>query len=46
MSFENMCMSEKIKNFVNSYFIEWINGIIGENLKYINKYYSDEKNLG
>lgn len=49
-SVENMPMShvsKKIRNFVNSYLVERANGkksIIGENLNYANKYYSDEKN--
>ncbi|HFG6797956.1 transcriptional regulator [Acinetobacter baumannii] len=49
-SVENMPMSHvsrKVRNFVNSYLLERANGkksIIGENLNYANKYYSDEKN--
>lgn len=49
-SVENMPMShvsKKVRNFVNSYLLERANGkksIIGENLNYANKYYSDEKN--
>lgn len=49
-SIENMPMSHvsrKVRNFVNSYLLERANGkksIIGENLNYANKYYSDEKN--
>ncbi|MGX2712354.1 hypothetical protein [Acinetobacter baumannii] len=42
-----MSYIRKIKNFVNSYLLERANGkksIIGENLNYTNKYYSDEKN--
>ena len=40
-------VSERIKEFVNSYLIERSKGkrsIIGENLHYANKYYSDEYN--
>lgn len=40
-------VSTRIRNFVNSYLIERANGkpsIIGENLNYANKYYSDAKN--
>lgn len=49
-SVENMPISHvsrKVRNFVNSYLLERANGkksIIGENLNYANKYYSDEKN--
>ncbi|WP_130804038.1 M23 family metallopeptidase [Acinetobacter ihumii] len=40
-------VSIRIRNFVNNYLIERANGklsIIGENLNYANKYYSDAKN--
>lgn len=40
-------VSTRIRNFVNNYLIERSNGklsIIGENLNYANKYYSDAKN--
>ncbi|MCY6412978.1 LysM peptidoglycan-binding domain-containing protein [Acinetobacter sp. VNH17] len=40
-------ISNRIRNFVNNYLIERANGkssIIGENLNYANKYYSDAKN--
>ncbi|USA52541.1 LysM peptidoglycan-binding domain-containing protein [Acinetobacter sp. C32I] len=40
-------VSTRVRNFVNSYLIERADGklsIIGENLNYANKYYSDAKN--
>ncbi|MFW2175874.1 LysM peptidoglycan-binding domain-containing protein [Acinetobacter guillouiae] len=49
-SVQNMpasAVSARIRNFVNQYLIERANGkksIIGQNLNYANKYYSDSKN--